>query len=403
MQEIVKSKIEEGLYNNISTPAYIVHEDLLENNLKKLDYIQSETGIKFMLALKSYSYIPTFDLMSNYLYGVCASGLHEAKLGYNYFCDESQVVETYSPAFKDSEIDDIIKYSDVVVFNSLNQVIKFKDKVMAADKEIGIRINPLTSSHSPIQLFNPVSSTSRMGTRVDEVYTETDGVSIASLILDGTITYLHFHALCEASLTGLTEVLEAIDEKIPTKLLEKITTINIGGGVLYTEESFDVEGCIDLFNWFTEKYPHIELIGEPGEAATYNSGTMIATIVDIHTNGANNIAILDLSAQAHNIDVIQIDGYLVDIIDADIAYEKEYTYILSSTTCLTGDIFGSYSFDKPLKPGDKIYMLNTSFYTKVQMNRFNGVVLPTSYYLDKSGEVLHKNSDSYDKFIEQCY
>jgi len=381
----------------IKTPNYVIHKDLLEKNLLLLDYIQKESSVKFLLALKSYSFIPSFSLMNNYLIGICASGLHEAKLGRDFFCKDNQIVETYSPAYKEEEIEEITQVSDMVIFNSLKQLKKYQNIVLKNKKRIGIRINPLTNKYAPNELFNPVSETSRFGIRIDN---KSDILEIEKLIKEKIITYIHSHVLCESDFIGLEEQVTTLSKKIP-QLLKNVQTVNIGGGVLYTHKNFEINKCIKLFNDFTKKY-NIELIAEPGESCTYNSGTMVSRIEEILHIKELSIAIIDLSTQCHNIDVMQLSDYYVKIEGARLEKSKryKYKYLISSITCLSGDNWGYYYFEKELIEGDKIIMLDTSYYTKVQWTQFNGIKLPISTYMSKEGNILYEKEKGYKEFIE---
>jgi carboxynorspermidine decarboxylase len=88
------------------------------------------------------------------------------------------------------------------------------------------------------------------------------------------------------------------------------------------------------------------------------------------------IAILDASAACHMPDVLEMP-YRPEITNAGKPGEKSYTYRLGGPTCLAGDIIGDYSFDEPLKPGDKLVFTDMAHYTMVKNNTFNGINLPS--------------------------
>lgn len=44
---------------------------------------------------------------------------------------------------------------------------------------------------------------------------------------------------------------------------------------------------------------------------------------------------------------------------------------------MAGDIIGDYSFDQPLKVGDKIILEDMIHYTMVKTTTFNGIKLPS--------------------------
>jgi len=350
------------VFNSIEelpSPAYICEEALLENNLKLLKRVQDETGVKILLALKGFAMYSTFDLCKKYLQGCCASGLHEALLAKEEFKKE---VHTYSPAFKDEEIDEIISISNHLVFNSFNQLKKYKDRAFGKTS-LGVRINVEYSSVE-VDLYNPCAPFSRLGitkANFDESYLD---------ILDG----FHFHALCEQNVDALEGAL-ANFEKNFSQYFHKLKWVNFGGGHHITREDYDVENLIRLLKDFKNRYPHLEVYMEPGEAVGWQTGYLVATVLDI-INNQMDLVILDTSAEAHMPDTLAMP-YRAMIRNSGMPNEKKYTYRLGGNTCLAGDIIGDYSFDEPLKIGDKIILEDMIHYTMVKTTTFNGIKLPS--------------------------
>ena len=356
-------------YDNIDTPVYICEEKLLEKNLKLLDYVQKQSGAKIILALKGFAMHSTFPLVKKYLKGCTASGLHEAKLAHEYFKGE---VHTYSPAFKDTDIEEIAKISDYIVFNSSSQLIKYKDIVKNINPTISIslRINPEVS-FSPKEIYNPCGLYSRLGVTIvnfDE--------SVMQYI-DG----LNFHALCEQNVDALEEVLLKFEANF-SKYFKNLKYINFGGGHHITKQGYDVDKLIQIIKTFRDKY-RVEVYLELGEAVAWESGVLVSSVLDIVDNG-RKIAILDTSAEAHMPDTLSMP-YRADVRDSDEANKKKYTYILAGNTCLAGDIMGSYSFDKPLEVGQKIIFEDQIHYTFVKNTTFNGIKLPSLAILRHNG------------------
>ena len=129
-------------YKNVPTPCYIVQEDALINNLTILSGVMERTGAKILLAQKAFSMFAEYPLMSKYLAGTTASGLYEAKLGHEEMGNRE--VHVYCPAYKEAELDELVKICDHIIFNSLYQWETYKDKVKNAPRQIscGLRINP---------------------------------------------------------------------------------------------------------------------------------------------------------------------------------------------------------------------------------------------------------------------
>ena len=364
-------------FDKLPSPAYVCEEELLENNLKLLKRVQDETGVKILLALKGFAMHSTFDLCKKYLKGCCASGLHEALLAKEEFGKE---VHTYSPAFKDEEIDEIISISNHLVFNSFNQLKRYKDKAFKK-VSLGVRLNPEYSSVE-VDLYNPCAPNSRLG------ITKANFDESQLQYLEG----FHFHALCEQNVDALEGAL-ANFEKNFSLYFSQLKWVNFGVGHHITRADYDVEGLINLLKDFKARYPHLEVYMEPGEAVGWQTGYLVATVLDIVNNGMD-LAILDTSAEAHMPDTLAMP-YRAMIRNSAVAFEKKYTYRLGGNTCLAGDIIGDYSFDEPLKVGDRIILEDMIHYTMVKTTTFNGIKLPS---------IIIKNKDNSYKVIKNfCY
>lgn len=361
----------------LPSPCYLVDERLLEKNLKILDCVQKESGAKIILATKAFSMFSTFPLIGKYLNGVTSSSLFEARLGYEEMGKE---VHIFSPAYRMDEFNEIMKYSDHIIFNSFNQWKLYRDKVKNhKDKKIecGIRINP-EYSEIETDIYNPCFENSRMGVTLENFEEdEFEGI-------DG----LHFHTMCEQGADVLERTIKVVDEKFG-KYIEKVKWINFGGGHHITREGYELEKLIDSILYIKNKY-NVDVYLEPGEAIALNAGFLVSTVLDIMKNGMN-IAILDTSAECHMPDVLAMP-YRPYIIDSGMPNEYEYTYRFGGTTCLAGDIIGDYSFKEPLKIGDKLIFCDMAIYSMVKNNTFNGVNLPAIVkYSEENGlEVIKK-------------
>lgn len=356
---------------DIPTPCYVCEEELLERNLLILDDVQKKSGAKVILALKGFAMWSTFGQVKRYLHGCTASGLHEAKLAYEEFGKE---VHTYSPAFKDEEIDEIASISDHIVFNSPNQLFKYASRVKEVNPkiEISLRINP-EYSESPKEIYNPCGFYSRLGTtkaNFDERVLE---------YVDG----LNFHALCEQNVDALEGVLRAFESKF-SNYFKGLKYINFGGGHHITKKGYDVEKLIKIIKDFRQKYG-VEVYLEPGEAVGWECGYLISSVLDIVNNGMK-IAILDASAEAHMPDTMAMP-YRAEVRDASEASEKEFTYRLAGNTCLAGDIMGDYSFEVPLEVGSRVIFEDQIHYTFVKSTTFNGIKLPSLALKKRDGNI----------------
>lgn len=347
--------------NTLPSPCYVVDEGLLIKNLEKMKSVIERTNCKILLAQKGFSMFSVYPLIGEYLNGVTSSSVHEARLGYEEMGKE---VHTYAPAFSETEFDEILSYSDHIVFNSFQQYNQFKEKIKSNPKqiEIGIRINP-EYSEIEVDMYNPCFSHSRFGVTLENFEADQlEGV-------DG----FHFHTMCEQNSDTLERTVQVVDEKFG-KYIENMKWINFGGGHHITRPDYDIETLIRSILFMKNKYG-VQVYLEPGEAVALNTGYLVATVLDTLHNGMP-IAILDTSAACHMPDVLEMP-YRPEIIGAGMPNEKAYTYRFGGPTCLAGDVIGDYSFDEPLKPGDKLVFCDMGHYSMVKNNTFNGVNLPS--------------------------
>ena len=363
-------------FTKTPSPCYIVDERLLRKNLEILNYVQQKTGCSILLALKGFSMSSMLPVVGEYLAGITASSLHEARLGYEYMGKE---VHAYAPAFLDQEIDELLLYCDHLVFNSFAQWQHHKEKVLDLNSkkiECGLRINP-EYSEVEVDLYNPCAANSRMGITVNNFRPD---------LLDG-IDGLHFHTLCEQNSDALARTLPHLEEKFGP-YLKQMKWLNFGGGHHITREDYDLDSLISSITYMRDKYD-LKIYLEPGEAIALNTGYLVSTVLDIVDNGMKT-AILDASAACHMPDVIEMP-YRPNIIGAGKPEEKAYPYRLGGNTCLAGDIIGDYSFEQPLQVGDRLVFMDMAHYTMVKNNTFNGLNLPAiASYNDKDGIVVHK-------------
>ncbi|MDR1905753.1 MAG: carboxynorspermidine decarboxylase, partial [Clostridiales bacterium] len=347
------------------TPCFVVDEGLLTENLKRLKYVSDKSGCRILLAQKAFALYPLYPLIAEYLDGATSSGLFEARLAYEEMRAKSGKRPEYhifAPAYAENEIDEIISLTDHMVFNSAAQLKKYGSKVKAGGKSFGIRINPEFSTQNRA-IYDPCAPFSRLGIRADELKSmDTEGI-------DG----LHFHTMCEQRFADLDATFTAVEKKFEP-YLKRIKWVNFGGGQHITADGYDVEGLIALIGRVSEKYG-VQIYLEPGEAVALNAGFLVSSVLDTIKNDMD-IAIIDASAACHMPDVMEMP-YRPNIISAGKPREKKYTYRLGGNTCLAGDIIGDYSFDKPLKAGDKLIFCDMAHYSMVKTNMFNGINLPS--------------------------
>jgi carboxynorspermidine decarboxylase len=344
----------------VPSPSYVVDRRALEKNCELLGEIQRRTGCKILLALKGYAAFATFDVIRPHLAGVTASGLHEALLGREFFGEE---IHAYSPAFKEDEMRNLVRFAHSLSFNSLAQWRQMRPLVEAAKNppSCGLRVNP-EYAEVEVELYNPCAPGSRLG--------------ITAAALEGEdlsgIEGLHFHTMCEQNADVLARTLPHFEEKFGP-LIPRMKWVNFGGGHHITRADYDVELLCRLVSDFHDKYG-VQVYLEPGEAIAIGTGVLVATVIDIVDN-AGPVAILDTSITCHMPDVLEMP-YRADILGAGLPGEHAHTYRLGGPSCLAGDVAGEYSFKEPLQPGQRLVFLDMSHYTMVKTTTFNGVPLP---------------------------
>ena len=351
----------------------------MKKNLQILQEIRQQSGCKILLAQKAFSMYSCYPLIGEYLDGTTASGLYEAKLGKECMGKENHI---FSPAYREDEFEEVLESCEHLVVNSFSQLERFGERAAKAGKSVGIRVNPECSTQGEHAIYDPCAPGSRLGILVSE-FPET---------LPSYVEGLHFHTLCEQNADALEITLKAVEEKFG-KWMKQLKWVNFGGGHHITRADYDRELLISCVRRIQDTY-NVQVYLEPGEAVALNAGHLITTVEDIVHN---DIAVLDVSAACHMPDVIEMP-YRPPLFDSGEAKEKEYTYLLGGPTCLAGDVIGSYSFDQPLKVGDRLTFGDMAIYTTVKNNTFNGMRLPDIVWERESGECEIVKSFGYEDF-----
>ena len=399
----------------LRTPCFVVQEGKIRENLEILKKIEDETGCHILLAQKAFSMYSLYPLIGEYLDGATASGLYEARLGYEEMGKENHI---FSPAYREEEMDEILKYCDHIVFNSPAQIRKYGEKARAAGRSIGLRVNPECSTQEGHAIYDPCAPFSRLGTTLERLQAEMTEEEIHTL--DG----IHFHTLCEQNSDDLAVTLKAAEEKFGPYLHE-MKWVNFGGGHHITRPDYDRELLKQCIRHMQETYG-VEVYLEPGEAVALNAGSLLTEVLEIVDNGMK-IGILDTSAACHMPDVLEMpyrpplkgagdpaeccSGEKIEGAAENMGNtvesgkgagaccpEKPYVYRLAGPTCLAGDVIGDYSFAEPLKCGDRLEFQDMAIYTMVKTNTFNGMKLPDIVLEREDGTCEMVRSFGYEDF-----
>jgi carboxynorspermidine decarboxylase len=371
----------------VATPAFVVDEGLLHDNLAILAGVKEQTGCKILLALKCFALFSVFPLLRQTLDGVCCSSPHEARLGREEFGRE---VHSFAAAYSESDIEQLATTCDHLVFNSFGQWQRFRGLAEQTAKkagrtlEFGLRINP-EHSEGAAPIYDPCDPGSRLGIRrADFRIDQLDGIS-----------GLHWHNLCEQDADCLERTVTAVERAFGV-VLPQMAYVNFGGGHHITREGYNLELLISIVNRFQARWG-VQVYLEPGEAVALNTGYLVATVLDVVAADIP-VAIIDASVPAHMPDVLEMP-YRPHIIGSGKPGEKAWTCRIGGLSCLAGDVAGEYSFAAPLVPGDRLVFTDMAIYTMVKTNTFNGVQLPSIIlYRPKNDELTLVRRFGYEDF-----
>ena len=381
------------------TPAFVVDVEALRRNAAILREVAEAADVHVLLALKAFSMPAAFPYL--YAEGTCASSVHETILGGEFGGE----CHAFAAAFSEREMVELLDVGlNHITLNSFAQLAQWRRVAAAhprgAEVIVGLRINP-EHSEGQVPIYDPCAPHSRLGIR---------RAAFAGQDLSG-VTGLHCHNLCEQNADCFARTLVAIEEKFGD-LLPNLSWFNFGGGHHITRADYDRDLLVRTLQGFHKRYPHIWCYLEPGEAHVLNAGTFVCTVLDVVDN-AGPIAILDGSAACHTPDVIEMpyvprafvdptwDGAAVPgpgALRAGKPGEKPFEVRLAGPSCLAGDVFGDYSFDRPLVPGDRVIFEDMALYTMVKTNTFNGIRLPSLWLRQGPGDFTCVRSFGYDAF-----
>ena len=363
------------------TPYYIVDESLLRNNLQLISRVAREADIEIILAFKAFALWKLFPIFREYIHSTTASSLSEARLAFEEF---GAPAHTYSPAYTDREIERIAGYSSHLTFNSLSQYARYHERVAHDNDNIklGLRINPEYSEVGTM-LYNPCAPGTRFGVTADKLPD----------MLPKDITGFHCHCHCESGADVLQRTLVHIERKFG-RWFDQIEWLNLGGGHLMTRKDYDVDLLIELMQGLHQRYPWLRIILEPGSAFAWQTGDLVASVVDIVEDKGIKTAIMDVSFTCHMPDCLEMPYHpgvrgakcLPD--DAEKALAEDNVYRLGGNSCLSGDFMGYWQFDHALEVGEQLVFEDMIHYTTVKTNMFNGISHPSIALKTLDGAVL---------------
>lgn len=380
---------------NIPTPYYLLDEQAIVNNLKKINYLCQKSGAKALLALKCFASWGVFEVMKPYLHGTTSSSLYEVRLGKEEFGGETHA---YSVAYSDDEIDEVLDFADKIIFNSFNQLARFKDKACAKNIPVGLRLNPQVSNSSFL-IADPARPFSRLGEHdLDKILAVAD-----------TISGVMIHYNCEnGDCDAFCQSLDLIEQKFG-ELFYRLDWVSLGGGIHFIGDDYPLDRLAERLKAFSDKFG-VQVYLEPGEVCVHFGASLHTTVLDILENG-KPLAVVDSSIEAHMLDLLiyrqsaplmSVNDTVYHIAGGDFDgqnHNPNATRIYGKS-CLAGDIFGDYELNEPLKIGDKVVFGNAGAYTMVKKNWFNGVNMPSIVIKKLDGTIKVQKVFGYGEYKE---
>ena len=368
----------------IPSPCYVIEESLLRRNLTLIKDVKERAGIEIIMALKAFAMWKVFPIVREYIPYATASSVYEARLVYE---ELGTPAHTYSPAYTEADFPHLLKCSSHITFNSLSQFERFYPMVFADGRRIscGLRINPEYSDVAT-DLYNPCAPGSRMGITSDKLPDQ----------LPEGVEGLHFHTLCESSAQDLANTLQAVEQRFG-RWLSQVRWLNMGGGHLMTRKGYDIDFLLRLLNEFKAKYPHLQIIMEPGSAFFWQTGFLRTTVVDLVENNGIETAVIDASFTCHMPDCLEMP-YKPAVRHATDAVPGKPTYRIGGCSCLSGDFMGDWSFDRPLHIGDPLIFEDMIHYTTVKTTMFNGIQHPSLAILREDGTLDMLRAFTYEDY-----
>ncbi|MBP6062218.1 carboxynorspermidine decarboxylase [Bacteroides graminisolvens] len=372
-------------FNQFPSPCYIMEEELLRRNLNLIKSVKDRAGVEIILAFKSFAMWRSFPIFREYIDHSTASSVYEARLALEEFGSKAH---TYSPAYTEEDFPEIMRCSSHITFNSLTQYERFYQQAAQEGISCGIRVNP-EYSEVETELYNPCAPGTRFGITSD----------LLPDVLPEGIEGFHCHAHCESSSYELEQTLVHLEKRF-SHWFKYLKWLNLGGGHLMTRKDYDVEHLIGLLKGLKERYPHLQIILEPGSAFTWQTGVLTANVVDVVESKGIKTAILNVSFTCHMPDCLEMP-YQPTVRGAELGEEGPYVYRLGGNSCLSGDYMGYWSFDHELKIGERIVFEDMIHYTTVKTNMFNGIHHPAIALWTKEEKAEIYKQFSYEDYRDR--
>jgi carboxynorspermidine decarboxylase len=356
-----------------TSPAFLLDKSKVISSAQILKQLREQCGCNVLYSIKSLPLAELLQWLTPYVDGFSASSLFEARLAHEVLGD-SGTVHLTTPGLRADEFNELTQLCRYISFNSTHQLARFASNMLSGCS-FGLRINPGLSGLNDAR-YDPCRAYSKLGAHVEQLINSP---------LRKQIEGLHFHSnFSGRSFDTLKKTLALLTTGLKDDL-HAIKWLNLGGGYLF-DEIQDHQDFVTLVKQLKQAF-QLQVFIEPGKAIVGQAGYLSATVIDLFKSDGKNIAVLDTSVN-HNPEVFeyQVQPELIN-------HERHgnYTYEVVGNTCLAGDVFGEYCFEKPLLLGSRVIFKNVGAYSLVKASRFNGYNLPDIYVLDGDKITLLKH------------
>lgn len=357
-----------------TTPAFVVDEEQVLQNLKPLQRLREASGCRILYAIKALPLASVLRLLKGELDGFAVSSLFEAKLAAEVTAGQGSLHLT-SPGLRADEFSELAALCSHISFNSLSQYGRLS---LTDGYAPGLRINPQLSVVDDPR-YDPCRQHSKLGVAVDVLNDDwPDGIE--GLHLHNAFGQHHYAPL----LASLQRIKPLLDKH------NSLSWLNLGGG--YLHHSIDDQQALIAAIVELRRQHELDVYVEPGKSLVGNAGYLVTSILDRFVSEGKWVLVLDTSVNHHpEVFEYQRSPQLLEHIP-----DGRESALLVGGSCLAGDVFGEYHFDELPKVGERVVFAEVGAYSLIKANRFNGHNLPDVYHLKESCSELVKGFNYQD-------
>jgi len=361
--------------------ACILHE------LGRFGRVREQCGLKLLYSVKALPFAPLLELLAPHLDGFAVSSPFEALLTAE--AAPGSALHLTSPGLRAEDMTMIGRLDATVSFNSLSQYRRLRP-LLPERGHWGLRVNPGFSFLDDPR-YDPCRAYSKLGVPLAELEQALRDASTWT----GGLSGLHFHTAFETcDLAPLKTTLARIESSLGDRL-ERLKWLNLGGGYLCDSDE-ELDELAQIASDLRGRWA-LEVFCEPGKALVGAAGYLVASVIDRFESDGKTVAVLDTSVNHHP----AVFEYQMRPPLLNETADGACSAILAGGTCLSGDVFGEYRFERPPEVGERMVFMQTGAYTLPKAHRFNGQNLPDIYSLDAARTLTLRRRYSYAEYRRQ--